>query len=255
MRAIVGRVLGMGMALVLTLSFIPAWSGEEPWLDLIGDRGLAAWKSPTGAWELAGNARPDPNRPNRLVAEPGRGVLVNGPTGKTTNLFTAEKFGDLEAHFEFMIPKGSNSGVKFEGLYEIQIFDSFGVARPDGRHNGGIYPRAELLPKYRYLDGGISPKVNASRPAGEWQTLDVIFHAPRFDRDGNKVASARFAKVVLNGQVIHEDVEVKTPTGHVWRTKEAPIGPIMLQADHGPVAFRAIRVRRLQAADPPTNVK
>jgi len=45
--------------------------------------------------------------------------------------------------------------------------------------------------------------------------------------------------------VIHEDVELKTPTGHAWRQKEIPRGPILLQGDHGPVAFRKIRVRAL----------
>ncbi len=90
------------------------------------------------------------------------------------------------------------------------------------------------------------PRVNAARPFGEWQTLDVVFHAPRFDADGKKTADARFVKVVLNGQVIHEDVAVKTPTGHAWRNKEVARGPILLQADHGPVAFRKIRVRALR---------
>jgi hypothetical protein len=245
MKAIVGRVMGMAMAFGLTVSSGPASAGEEPWIELIGDHGLVAWKAPTGNWMVAGNARPDPKNPKRLVAEPGKAVLVNGPTGMTANLLTNEKFADIEAHFEFLIPKGSNSGVKFEGLYEIQIFDSFGVAKPTGTQNGGIYPRAELLPKYRYLDEGIPPGVNASRPAGEWQTLYVVFLAPRFDGSGKKNRNARFERVVLNGRVIHENVEVKTPTGHVWRTKEVPSGPILLQADHGPVAFRNIRVRRL----------
>ena len=186
MRAIVGRVVGVGLAFVITLSPGTASSGEEPWIDLIGDHGLVAWRPPTGNWLVAGDARPDSKNPKRLLAEPGKGVLVNGPVGRTTNLVTNEKFGDIEAHFEFMIPKGSNSGVKFEGLYEIQIFDSFGVVKPNGSQHGGIYPRAELLPRYHYLDEGVSPRVNASRPAGEWQTLDVIFLAPQFDASGKQ---------------------------------------------------------------------
>ncbi len=252
MKAIVGRIVGMALAFGLTVSPAPATAGDGPWIALIGDDGLAAWKKPSGHWLVAGDARPDPKAPNRLLAEPGKGVLVNGPTGKTANLLTNEKFGDIEAHFEFLIPKGSNSGVKFEGLYEIQIFDSFGVAKPTANHNGGIYPRAELLPRYHYLDEGVAPRVNASRPPGEWQSLDVTFRTPRFDASGKKVQNARFDKVVLNGQVIHADVEVKTPTGHAWRLKEVPSGPILLQADHGPVAFRKIRVRRLQASEAPT---
>jgi hypothetical protein len=102
-----------------------------------------------------------------------------------------------------------------------------------------------MLPKYHHIDEGTAPRVNAARPAGEWQTLDVTFRAPRFDSSGKKVRSAQFEKVVLNGQVIHEKVEVASPTGHVWRLKEVARGPILLQADHGPVAFRNIRVRAL----------
>ena len=89
----------------------------------------------------------------------------------------------------------------------------------------------------------IPPQANAARRPGEWQTLDVIFQTPRFDEQGKKTANARFVKVVLNDQLIHENVDVKTPTGHVWRDKEFAAGPLLLQADHGPVAFRNIRVR------------
>lgn len=224
---------------------------EKGWTLLIGDDPLAAWRKPTGGWLEAGDARIDPKNARKLVPVDGKGVILNGRGGKTTNLFTRESFGDVEAHFEFLVPKGSNSGVKFEGLYEIQIVDSHGVARPKATHSGGIYPRAELLPKYHYLDEGTPPKVNAARPAGEWQTLDVVFRAPKFDASGKKVADARFEKVVLNGQLIHQDLAVKTPTGHAWHTREIPRGPIMLQADHGPVAFRNIRVRPLDRPDDP----
>src|SRR5207249_2194342 len=143
-----------------------AGAGDEGWVELIGEHGLDAWRTPTGGWLVAADARPDPKKPTLLVAEPGTGVLVNGPAGKTTNLVSRQDFGDLEAHVEFLIPKGSNSGIKFETLYEIQIFDSFGVAQPTASHNGGIYPRAELLPRYHHIDDGIPPRINAARPAG-----------------------------------------------------------------------------------------
>ncbi len=223
----------------------PARADDSGWVEMIGDDALEHWRQPTGDWLAAGDTRPDPKKPARLVAEQGSGVLWNGKTGKTRNLFSKPDFQDLEAHFEFLVPKGSNSGVKFEALYEIQIFDSFGVAKLTASHCGGIYPRAELLPRYHYLDDGIPPRVNAARPFGEWQTLDVIFRAPRFDFGGKKVRNARFDKVILNGQMIHENVELATPTGHAWRRKEVARGPIMLQGDHGPVAFRNIRVKPL----------
>jgi hypothetical protein len=145
-----------------------------------------------------------------------------------------------------MIPKSSNSGVKLQGLYEIQIYDSHGVKKPKASDCGGIYPRAEMEPVYHHIDAGVPPRVNAARPAGEWQTLDITFRAPRFDAAGKKVANARFVRVVLNGQVVHDDVELRTPTGNNWRTKEVARGPLLLQADHGPVAFRNVRVRPLK---------
>jgi hypothetical protein len=218
-------------------------SDDQGWIVLTGELPLEAWRQPTAAWFEAGDAKPDPKNPKKLVSVEGRGVILNGPNGRTRNLLSKADFGDVEAHFEFMVPKGSNSGIKFEGLYEIQIFDSHGVARPTGTHCGGVYPRAELLPKYRYLDEGVPPRVNAARPFGEWQMLDVVFRAPRFDAQGKKTADARLVKVVLNDQVIHEDVALKTPTGHAWHNKEVATGPLLLQADHGPVAFRNIRVR------------
>jgi hypothetical protein len=245
MRAILDRALSVAM-IGWAVAILPgaAGAGDEGWIDLIGEHSLIAWRKPTDDWLVAGDARPDPQNPKRLLAGPGSGVLVNGRTGRTRNLLSEPEFGDLEAHFEFLIPKGSNSGIKLETLYEIQIADSFGVARPTASHNGGIYLRAELLTRYHHIDQGFPPRVNASRPAGQWQTLDVIFRAPRFDAAGKKVKNARFEKVVLNGQVIHQDVELKTPTGHIWRFEEMARGPILLQADHGPVAFRNIRVRR-----------
>jgi hypothetical protein len=214
-------------------------------VDLIGDTGLAAWRKPTGLWLIAGDAGLEADHPNRLTPLPGRGVIVNGPTGKTSNLVTIEDYGDVDVHIEFMIPKNSNSGVKFQERYEIQISDSFGVAKPKATQCGGIYPRAEMLPKYHHIDDGIPPRANAAKPAGQWQTLDVVFRAPQFGADGKKIRNARFERVVLNGQTIHEAVEVPTPTGHIWRNKEVARGPILLQGDHGPVAFRNLRVRAL----------
>ncbi len=107
------------------------------------------------------------------------------------------------------------------------------------RHLSG----ADLKPKYHYLDKGVPPRRNACKKPGEWQTLDIVFQAPRFGADGKKTASARFVKVVLNGQLIHDDVEAATPTGHAWKNKEVAAGPLLLQGDHGPVAFRNVRVR------------
>ncbi len=224
--------------LFLILTEAPA--ADAGWTDLTD---LEAWKNPTGDWVIGGDAALDPTNPRKLVARPGKGVLVTGPSGKARDLISKKTFGDVEVHVEFLIPKRSNSGVKFEGLYEIQILDTFGATKLRGDSCGGIYPRAELRPTYHHIDEGIAPRVNAARPAGEWQRLDAIFLAPRFDADGKKVRNARVVRAVLNGQVIHENVELKTPTGHAWRDREKPEGPLLLQGDHGPVAFRHVRVR------------
>ena len=105
--------------------------------------------------------------------------------------------------------------------------------------------RAEDKPIYHHIDKGIAPRVNACKEPGNWQTLDVIFLAPRFDAAGKKTANAKIVKAVLNGEVIHENQEMKTPTGSNYVKPEVAAGPLMLQGDHGPVAFRNVRVRPL----------
>jgi hypothetical protein len=173
--------------------------------------------------------------------------MVNGLDGRASNLVTREKYTDLEAHVEFLVARGSNSGVKMMGLYEIQIYDSHEVKELTGDHCGGVYPRGENQPRYHTIDKGIPPRVNAAKPPGEWQTLDIVFQAPRFDESGKKVRNARFLKVLLNGEVVQENAELLYPTGAAWRlAKEIPEGPFFLQGDHGPVAFRNVRIRPLK---------
>ena len=232
-------------ALLLLALTVPGRADEGGWTDLSSNaKAREGWQKLTDDWAVAGNAALDPANPKKLVAEPGDSVLVNTPKGKAPDLISKQKFADAEVHVDFMIPKGSNSGVKLMGLYEIQIFDSHGKKDLTGADCGGIYPRAEEQPKYHHIDKGTPPRGNAAKAPGEWQTLDIVFRAPRFDAEGKKTASARFVKVVLNGEVIHEDVEVEYPTGSAWRLKkEAPTGPLLLQGDHGSVAFRNVRIR------------
>lgn len=230
---------------VLLLLTGPAFAEEDGWKQLLGDAPKDAWRVFAEQWVIAGDAKLDTRNPRKLVTVPGKGVLVNG-SGRVRDLVTKETFADVEVHVEFLVPKGSNSGVKLNGLYEIQILDSHGKSKLTGDDCGGIYPRAEEKPRYRTIDEGVPPRVNACKKPGEWQTLDIVFQSPRFDGDGKKTAHARFVKVVLNGQMIHENVEVKYPTGAAWVNKEAKRGPLLLQADHGPVAFRNVRVRSLE---------
>jgi hypothetical protein len=221
-----------------SLLFFLAGCSQERWVDLSS---LQEWRD-HGEWMEAGSAALDEADPRKLKTEPGSGLLVNGPTGKTVDLLSRHEHGDVEAHVEFMVPQGSNSGVYFQGRYEVQILDSWGVEEPKHHDCGGIYERWKDDKGYE----GHPPRVNASRPPGEWQTFQVLFRAPRFDEHGNKVANANFLKVVHNGTVVHENVEVTGPTRAARFEEETPLGPLMLQGDHGPVAFRNIRLRALR---------
>ena len=244
------KALATVLVCTMLSSALPAApaAAKDGWIVLSDD--LKAFQSPTGKWYMAGGARLNPKFERRLVGEPGHGTLINGKIGVTDNLLTRQQWGDVEVSLEFMIPRGSNSGVKLHGVYEIQIFDSWKVAKPTGSDCGGIYPRAELRPGYHHIDDGIAPAMNAAKAPGQWQTLQIRFRALRFDQQGRKIVDARFEKVVLNGKLIHDNVDVAHPTGNVWRDKEHAVGPLLFQADHGPVAFRNIRVRPLPAAPP-----
>ena len=220
---------------------------KDGWIDLMTPD---AWKKVDDKWVFTDEVKLAPDAKGkadvRLKAEKKEGgtIWVNGETGRLPNLITKEAFGDCEIHVEFLIAKGSNAGVKFHEIYEIQIQDDFGKKDLTGSGMGGIYPRADLI-KGGYLDKGIPPKVNASKPAGEWQTLTAIWKAPRFDAKGEKIASA-VVSATLNGQVIHENAEVKTPTGGNWQKKETPTGALMLQSDHGPTAWRNVKIRPME---------
>lgn len=244
--------LRLRMVCPILLAFASvARAADGGWIDLSADANARdGWRKISKDWTVAGGAALDAKNPKALTAEPGDGVLVNAPRGTADNLVTKRRFTDAEVHVEFFISKHSNSGVKLMGLYEIQILDSHGKKKLTGDDCGGVYPRAEEQPRYHHLDEGVPPRVNAAKPAGEWQTLDITFRAPRFDTDGKKVANACFVKVVLNGQVIHENVEVQYPTGAAWRQKkEVAVGPLLLQGDHGPVAFRNVRIRPISEKD------
>jgi len=202
---------------------------------------LSTWRAETGEWQVVGSAVMDTQDQSKIATLPGDGVIVNGPRGKTVDLLSKDQFGDIAAHVEFMIPKGSNSGVYFMGRYEIQVRDDWGETEPTyaGNECGGIYRRWDESRAPKGFEGR-SPRVKAGRPPGEWQSFDVIFRAPRFDTEGRKVANARFERVVHNGVLVHEDIEVTGHTRAAAYKDEKPVGPLMLQGDHGPVAYRDI---------------
>ncbi len=207
-------------------------------IELTGN-GLSAWAPDTGDWQVFASLDMDATGKKLVPTE----VILNGPNGRTRNLISKAEFGDVKAHIEFMIPNGSNSGVYFMGRYEIQIYDSYGVEKAayPGIECGGIYQRWDNNRDPRGFEGH-SPRVNAAKPGGQWQSFDVIFRAPRFDSSGNKLTNARFERVRHNGVVVHEDIELTGPTRAAAFNDEKPKGPLMLQGDHGPVAYRNIRI-------------
>ena len=237
------RVLSLSLCLMLS-SLCAAEPGDAKWTDLVGPKAAGVWKDTKG-WIVAGEVSLDAKNARRLVAKDGTGIFVNGKAGRERDLFTKASFGDVEVEMEFFLSKGSNSGIKFQGVYEIQICDSHGKkGELTGSDCGGIYPRADLKPIYRSIDKGIAPKSNACKAPGEWQKLTAVFVAARFDAEGKKTANARIVKAVFNGEVIHDNQALETPTGDRWKDAEMAQGPIMLQADHGPIAFRNVRIRQ-----------
>jgi hypothetical protein len=132
------------------------------------------------------------------------------------NLRTVAEFEDFSLHAETRVPKNGNSGIYLRGTDEVQIFDSYG--KPLDSHNmGAIYSR-------------ITPTAAAEKPAGEWQTVDILY-------------VARHATVTLNGTKIIDNQPVIGPTGGaLWPEMDRP-GPIYLQGDHTDIEYRNMVLR------------
>ena len=199
------------------------------------------WRLPIGDWREFGEVSLKEGQESALEVEAGKGVFVNNPSGRTVNLISHAQHGDVSLHVEFMVPKGSNSGVYLQGRYEVQVLDSWGAIDISHGDCGGIYQR--------WIDGrgveGHAPAINASLPPGEWQAFDIVFRAPRFNENGEKVEDARFLKIVHNGVIVHNNVSVSGPTRSASFEDEQVLGPLMLQGDHGPVAYRNIIMQPL----------
>ncbi|TWU29870.1 3-keto-disaccharide hydrolase [Bythopirellula polymerisocia] len=237
---------------LLILSVIPAYpvKSEEAgqWIELVGDKGPKGIAAIGENVTSCGDVQLIPNS-QKLTALPGEGVLAalsKSPFGEGNNLLSKQKFGDCKVQLEFLIGNGSNSGVKLQGRYEIQLYDSHDKEKPTAKECGGIYPHwlfREDGKGLNYIDEGVPPRENAAKPAGEWQTLEIVFQAPRFDSAGKKIKNAEFISVILNGQTIHQNVEVDSPTGNASTPlPEVAKAELMLQLDHGAVAFRNVRV-------------
>ncbi|MFD1162399.1 family 16 glycoside hydrolase [Hwangdonia seohaensis] len=183
--------------------------------------------------------------PKAIVSTPGTGILLNiNDKEKHDALITNWEHGDLLLELEVLLPKGSNSGIYFQGRYELQLKDSWGVKNPLGSDMGGFHNNWET--DEAKIFRGIPPTSNASKAPGLWQTYKVHFQAPRFDETGKKTANAKFISVDLNGVRIHNNVEVPTYTGGPIEKNEVAKGPLLIQGNHGPVAIRNFKYQLLK---------
>ena len=203
---------------------------------------LSFARNPGKNWQVVADVNADLNKTNVLTTSKGTGVLVNLVSKKNhgTDLFTTTEHGDAELELDYLLAKGSNSGIYLQGNYELQLLDSWGVKNPKAGDNGGVYERwDESRSEGQKGYEGYAPRQNASRAPGLWQHLKVSFQAPKFDGSGKKTANARLLRVELNGVTIHEDVELLGSTRGAMGP-EKPTGPLRIQGDHGAVAFRNI---------------
>jgi hypothetical protein len=172
----------------------PEWGSP---VDLFNGSSLTGWKPR------------DARKPNGWTAR--YGLLRNSRPGN--DLVTERKWTDFKLHAEFRYPKGSNSGIYLRGRYEAQIEDNYGL-EPESHQIGGIY-------------GFLTPRVNAARRPGAWQTYDITLVGRR-------------VTVVLNGETVIDRQEIPGITGGALDSREGEPGPIFLQGDHGPIDFRRI---------------
>jgi len=160
----------------------------------------------------------------------------------TAGIQTKENFGSVQLHIEWKTSEDtsqknqsrSNSGVFLQGRYEIQILDNYKAPTYVNGQAGSVYKQH-------------IPLVNASRKPGEWQSYDIIFDAPEFDKDGNNIKPAYFT-VFHNGILIQNHVEVYGTTTNIGEPKYEAHGdgPIYLQ-NHccSQVSFRNIWLRKI----------
>ncbi|MBN2329965.1 MAG: DUF1080 domain-containing protein [Candidatus Omnitrophica bacterium] len=218
-------------ALLITISCIlaadaqpltKAPSGKE-WKSLFNGENLDGW-----------HLKVTPDEHSKMSWAALNGVLVNVPPSQEgehgIDLVSDVIVGSHELYIEFLVPKGSNSGVYLIGQYEIQVFDSYGKENPGSGDCGGIYGKA-------------APLVNASLPAGHWQSLHAIFHQPVVE-NGKVVKKPRIT-VYHNGKKVIDDQEIEGVTGAALNNEVIEEGPTYLQGNHGTVMYRNIYYKPL----------
>ncbi len=160
----------------------------------------------------------------------------------TKDIKTKQSFGDVQLHVEWRIPDlpaefvdqdRGNSGVFLQEFYEVQVLDSYENKTYNNGQAGSLYKQH-------------IPLVNATKPAMQWQTYDIIYTAPRFGKNGNVISQARMT-VIHNGVLIQNNVSLTGPTLYIGAPVYTPHGklPIHLQDHDHKVSYRNIWVREL----------
>lgn len=204
-------------------------------------KGLFDGKRPVDAVQLVGE------RGHILVPESEKvrsqwvfkdSVLTASP--KWDSLVTPGMYSDFRMHVEFNVnsvpnvdaEKNGNSGIYIQKRYELQILNSHGVSEEDYKasYAGSLYRQKK-------------PDKLVSKPAGEWQSYDIVFRAARFE-DDNRIEKARIS-VMHNGVLIHDDFALSNKTGAGQKEGAEP-GPIKFQGHHNPVKFRNCWIQRLK---------
>ncbi|MET0243604.1 MAG: DUF1080 domain-containing protein, partial [Flavitalea sp.] len=219
--------------------------------DSINLSALNAYK-PANGWQMAGDVNADLRIANNFKVVAGDKILVNqyNDQKKPGDLYSIVEHGDADIEIDFLLARGSNSGIYLQGNYEIQLFDSWGKASVTSADNGGVYQRwDEKRETGRQGYEGTAPRQSVSKAPGLWQHLRISFQAPVFDSSGSKISNAKILSVELNGVLVQEQVELSGPT-HGGDGKEKAIGPIRLQGDHGAIAFRNIVIRKFDQPQP-----
>ncbi len=171
-----------------------SWVEDKP-IQLFNGKDLSGWKALIPEVELKWS-----------VAD---GILRNAPP--TSDIISDRKFWNFKLHTEFRIVARSNSGIGLRGRYEIQIQEDYG--KPPNSHGAGaLYSR-------------IAPRVNASKPAGEWQSYDIRL-------------VGRTLTVVHNGVTVLDKVEIEGLTAIANNADEAEPGPFIVQGDHSYVEIK-----------------
>ncbi len=167
------------------------------------------------------------------------------PTKTSGTARTKRVFRDFQLHLEWKAPAGlpdsitgqnrGNSGVIIQGLYEVQVLDSYNNRTYRNGQAGAVYMQ-------------YAPLVNPSRKAGVWQTYDIIYTAPRY-KDSTTFFTPPRITVIYNGVLVQNNVEIQGPTVSPgipeYKIKEHGDGPIELQQHGNPVTFRNIWIRKL----------